>query len=151
MSDRTRNQRNKKSAERTIPAPPPEAYHSLNVAARAQVGDALYVKAYATRVMQDITPTADVLLIIYPGDVVVWHGAHETDKRWHKVTVTSWRHLQSGSGVTISPPPGTKVTGYVFGTNLSVEPPDMTLRTPKGAGQGPTPTAYGTTGMGLKL
>ena len=151
MSNRTRNQRNKKIAERTIPAPPVEAYHSHNVAARAKIGDTLYVKAYATRVMEDIRPTANVLLIIYPGDAAVWHGAHETDKRWHKVTVTSWRRLQSGSGMTISPPRGTKVTGYVFGTNLSVDPPDMTVRAAEGAGQGPVPTAYASTGTGLRM
>ena len=146
MGNHRTSKKQKNVAARTIPAPPPEAYHSVNVAARAEVGSTLYVKAYATRVMKDITPTADVLLIIFPGDAVVWHGAHETDKRWHKVTVTSWRRLQSGSGVTISPPRGTKVTGYVFGTNLSVEPPDMTIRAAEGAGQNPYPTAYANTG-----
>jgi hypothetical protein len=146
MGNRRTNRRQSNKAPRTIPAPPPEAYHALNVAARAQVGSTLYVKAYATRVMKDITPTSDVLLIILPGDAVVWQGAHEKDKRWHKVTVTSWRRLQSGSGVTISPPRGTKVTGYVFGTNLSIEPPDMTLRAAEGAGQEPYPTAYANTG-----
>ena len=129
--------------------PPKEVWNSHNVASRATVGAKLYVKVYAARLMADITPTADVLMVLFPGDAVTWHGSHPTDKRWHKISAVSYRIQPAGDNLHINPPLGTTVTGYIFGANLSTSPPDMTLR----AKDGPRvidPIAYPSSGQAVK-
>ncbi len=126
--------------------PPKEVWNSHNVASRATAtGGTLYVKVHSARLMQDISPTSDVLAILSPGDVVTWHGAHETDKRWHKISVTIHRAIPNPYHSNINPPLFSRVTGYIFGSNLSTTPPDMTLRAKEGKRE-MNPTAYANTG-----
>jgi hypothetical protein len=97
-------------------------WESHNVAKRARIGATLYLKVNKARIQKDISPTSDTLAIVLVGEELVWHGAHETDKRFHKVSFTV-----THSRVQHNPLIGTTVTGYIFGSNLSVSPPDMKL------------------------
>lgn len=97
-------------------------WDSHNVAKRVKIGATLYLKTDKARLQKDITPTSDTLAIVLVGEALVWHGAHETDKRFHKVSFTV-----THSRVQHNPLIGTTVTGYIFGSNLSVAPPDMKL------------------------
>ncbi|MCE9669130.1 SH3 domain-containing protein [Myxococcus stipitatus] len=78
-------------------------------ASAAKVGDALYVKAKNTRVMESALPTANVVAILQPGETVIWDGADAKEKRWHKV------HTKAGK------------KGVVFQSNLATTPPNMEL------------------------
>ncbi len=120
-------------------------YESHNVAARVKPGGTLYIKSHTTHLKKDITPTADTIARLMPCDEVIWHGAHETDKRFHKVSFTVSNYKQSGSNRPHNPPMGATVTGYVFGANLAVNPPDMELR-PSNPTRKIDPTAYASSG-----
>ena len=63
-------------------------WESHNVAKRAQTGAKLYLKVHKARIQKDITPTSETLAIVLVGEELVWHGTHETDKRFHKVSFT---------------------------------------------------------------
>jgi hypothetical protein len=128
---------------------PKEVWNAHNVASRVKAGGTLYVKTFAAALKVDITPTADSITVLFPGDAVTWHGPHETDKRWHKVSATIYRVIPNEYHSNINPPPGTRVTGYIFGSNLSTTPPDMTLRAKEGVKQ-INPIAYPTYGQAVK-
>lgn len=119
-------------------------WEAHNVASRVEVGGTLFVKSHSTHLKADVSPTSDTLAILMPCDKVVWLGAHETDKRYHKVSFTV-----KNRRIRVNPPVGTIVTGYVFGTNLSVLLPDMNLRLANPA-QEINPVAYPSSGVGVK-
>jgi hypothetical protein len=73
-------------------------------AAAVKVGGTLYVRTPNTRVMASTAPTADAVLVLQPGEEVVWQGADSKNKRWHKVSAKG-------------------KTGYVFQSNLSPKKP----------------------------
>ncbi len=75
-------------------------------AVAAKVGDTLFVKAKNTKVLAKASPTADVVVLLQPGDEVVWKGADKKEKRWHKVSVAGKE-------------------GLVFQSNLSTAKPSM--------------------------
>lgn len=118
-------------------------WEAHNVASRVEVGGTLYVKSHATHLRADVLPTSDTLAILMPCDEVIWLGAHETDKRYHKV-----RFTVNNRRIKVNPPLGTIITGYVFGTNLSVRIPEMKLRTDPS--RKIDPIAYPSSGVAVK-
>ena len=124
-------------------------WESHNVAAQVKIGGTLYVKVHAAHLRKDVTPTADTIAILMPGDEVVWQGAHETDKRFHKISFTVKNAKQSNLNRKHNPPLGSTVTGYIFGANLAVKPPDMELRSINPAGK-INPVAYPSYGTSVK-
>lgn len=119
-------------------------WEAHNVASRVKIGGMLYVKSHSTHLRADVLPTSDTLAILMPCDEVVWLGTHKTDKRFHKVSFTVVNHR-----VRVNPPIGTTVTGYVFGTNLSVNKPNMELR-PSNSSEKFDPVAYPSYGVGVR-
>lgn len=118
-------------------------WEAHNVASRVKIGDTLYVKSHSTHLRADVLPTSDTLAILMPCDEVVWLGSHEKDKRYHKVSFTV-----KNRRITVNPPLGTTVTGYVFGTNLSVRLPEMELKA--NPARKIDPVAYPSFGVGVK-
>jgi hypothetical protein len=85
------------------------------VASALSAGDTVYVRARDTQVLKKASPTADTVLKLQPGDVVVWRGADKDQPKWHRVDI----HGQ---------------VGFVWFSNLSTKPPDKELLTlPAGA------------------
>ncbi|RJS23930.1 SH3 domain-containing protein [Corallococcus sp. H22C18031201] len=95
-------------------------------------GGSLYVKAKNTRVMKSPSPTADAMVVLQPGQQVVWNGAEPANKQWHKVTA-----------------PGGK-QGFVFQTNLSTTPPRMELVAKDGNARQVDPAAFVASGAAVK-
>ncbi|WP_323382807.1 SH3 domain-containing protein [Myxococcus dinghuensis] len=80
-----------------------------SAASVVKVDGELYVKAKNTRVMESSLPTANVVTVLQPGEVVTWKGADPKDKRWHQVNTKSGKR------------------GFVFQSNLSTTAPNMEL------------------------
>ncbi|CAM3384849.1 SH3 domain-containing protein [Corallococcus sp. ZKHCc1 1396] len=98
----------------------------------AKPGDKLYVKARNTRVLVSAAPTANVVVVLQPGQQVTWNGADPKNKQWHLVKE-----------------PGGK-PGYVFQTNLSTKPPNMELVAKDGATRAIDPAAFVSSGAAVK-
>jgi hypothetical protein len=94
-------------------------------------GDKVYVRARDTQVLKKAAPTADTLLKLQPGDVVVWRGADKDQPKWHRVDIQGQ-------------------VGFVWFSNLSTRPPSKELlTTPKGANK-VDPQAFASSGAAGK-
>ncbi|RKG91678.1 SH3 domain-containing protein [Corallococcus terminator] len=98
----------------------------------AKPGEKLYVKARNTRVLASPEATANVVVVLQPGQQVTWKGAAPTDKQWHLVTEPKGK------------------PGYVFQTNLSTKPPNMELVAKDGQTRAVDPAAFVSSGAAVK-
>jgi uncharacterized protein YgiM (DUF1202 family) len=99
------------------------------VALAAKVGDNLYVKAKNTKVMDGTAATANVVVVLQPGEQVQWQGA-EADKKWHKVTAKG-------------------KSGVVFVSNLSSQKPSTEIVASQG-GKAMDTQAFASSGAATK-
>ena len=94
-------------------------------------GDKVYVRTRDTQVLKAAAPTADTLLKLQPGDVVVWKGADKDQPKWHRVDVQGQ-------------------VGFVWFANLSTKPPDKELlSSPRGPNK-VDPQAFASSGAAGK-
>jgi hypothetical protein len=94
------------------------------------VGQQLYVKAKNTKLFASPSPTSEVVLLLQPGDPVVWRGPDAREKRWHRVDVR-----------------GTQ--GVIFQSNLSPQPPSMEVLASSGGAE-VDPQAFASSGAATK-
>lgn len=94
------------------------------------VGEELYVKAKNTKLFSSPSPTSAVVLLLQPGDKVVWKGSDPKEKRWH--------HVDSRGK-----------TGVIFQSNLSPNPPNMEVLASAGGAE-VDPKAFASSGAATK-
>ncbi len=124
--------------------------HQAAVAAEKKVqrGGKLYFKVRDAHINNTALPTAQTLAVALPGDEVIWLGASEQNPLFHKVRFTVQRMIRLRN-VKLNPPIGTVIEGYTFGANLSVNKPDMGIRS-KDPMTPMSPEAFPSFGVGIK-
>jgi hypothetical protein len=98
------------------------------------LGGTLYIKAKNTHVKASNSPTANTLVVLQPGNPVMYNGREGTTP-WCKVTVTADK---KGS-----------VEGFVYQANLAVSPPSLEV-TSKNPGKPLSPEAFASSGAAVK-
>lgn len=124
--------------------------HSTAVTAEKKVqrGGKLYFKVRYAHIKDTVLPTAQSLALAMPGDEVIWLGASEQNPLFHKVRFVVQRMIRLRE-MKLNPPIGTIVEGYTWGANLSVNKPDMEIRS-KNPTAPMSPEAFFSSGVGIK-
>ncbi len=113
-----------------------------------QRGGKLYIKTRFANVIDLPLPSAQVRAVASVGDEVIWLGASEQNHLFHKVRFTVQKMVRLRE-MKLNPPIGTTVEGYIFATNLSVNKPNMEIRS-KNPNSRMNPEAIPSCGVGIK-